>query len=340
MLAILNDGVNWVHQDPVTKSQRITNSAGTVTSTIDLDPWGGETARSSNAAFQPHKYTTYERDANGGDEAMMRRYQSNWTRFSQPDPYDGSYDGTDPQSFNRYSYVQNDPVNFVDPSGLNMAGHGFCYLVPVGTDRTGEIVVYEQRCVFWGSGGGPISGGRGPGVEPGGGGGGRQEPAKPSHDRDGRTDCQRFVAAVGVIANNSTSNRGFLDELARQFTSANDSSGKEMFENSDSMVLPPRLGANMLDSGFKLEFRDPGSNQVRHFVGGLIAGYNFNSSIQARAFMNAQEGSLRSTADTRLNNVSTGMGAGLYGNQPGLLPKPNRFNWKNVADAIRRLVCE
>ena len=26
---------------------------------------------------------------------------------------------TDPQSFNRYSYVQNDPVNFVDPSGLD-----------------------------------------------------------------------------------------------------------------------------------------------------------------------------------------------------------------------------
>ena len=24
----------------------------------------------------------------------------------------------DPQSFNRYSYVSNDPVNFVDPSGL------------------------------------------------------------------------------------------------------------------------------------------------------------------------------------------------------------------------------
>src|SRR5229473_938098 len=33
--------------------------------------------------------------------------------------YDGSYNLTDPQSFNRYSYPQNDPVNFVDPSGLD-----------------------------------------------------------------------------------------------------------------------------------------------------------------------------------------------------------------------------
>jgi RHS repeat-associated protein len=118
MLAIQNGAVNWVHQDPVTKSQRITNSSGAVISTIDLDPWGGETNRSANGAFQPHKYTTYERDGNGGDDAMMRRYQSNWNRFSQPDPYDGSYDATNPQSFNRYSYVENDPVNAVDPTGL------------------------------------------------------------------------------------------------------------------------------------------------------------------------------------------------------------------------------
>jgi hypothetical protein len=37
-----------LNQDPVTKSQRITNGSGTITSTIDLDPWDGETSRSSN----------------------------------------------------------------------------------------------------------------------------------------------------------------------------------------------------------------------------------------------------------------------------------------------------
>jgi RHS repeat-associated protein len=120
MLAIQqNNQVSWVHQDHVTKSQRVTNSSGTVTSTIDLDPWGGETSRSSNQAFQPHRYTTYERDGNGSDEAMMRRYAGKWHRFTQPDPYDGSYDLTNPQSFNRYAYVQNDPVNFIDPLGLD-----------------------------------------------------------------------------------------------------------------------------------------------------------------------------------------------------------------------------
>jgi RHS repeat-associated protein len=108
-----------VHQDPVVTSKRVTDGYGNVVSVVELDPWGGETNRSSNEAFQPRKFTTYERDSIGSDEAMHRRYNRWWSRFEQPDPYEGGYDMTDPQSFNRYSYVQNDPVNFVDPSGLN-----------------------------------------------------------------------------------------------------------------------------------------------------------------------------------------------------------------------------
>lgn len=127
MLVMQESGqTRFVHQDPVTKSQRVTNTAGAVLSTIDLDPWGGETWKSNNQGMMSHRYTTYERDTNGGDEAQMRRYQSRWTRFSQPDPFDGSYDISDPQSFNRYSYVNNDPVNFADPNGLDDVPVGPC----------------------------------------------------------------------------------------------------------------------------------------------------------------------------------------------------------------------
>jgi hypothetical protein len=50
---------------------------------------------------------------------MFRRYNRWWSRFDQPDPYGGSYNLTNPQSFNRYAYTQNDPINFVDPTGLD-----------------------------------------------------------------------------------------------------------------------------------------------------------------------------------------------------------------------------
>ena len=39
---------------------------------------------------------------------MHRRYNPSSIRFEQPDPYGGSYDLSNPQSFNRYTYVQND----------------------------------------------------------------------------------------------------------------------------------------------------------------------------------------------------------------------------------------
>ena len=134
MLAVQkNNQVSWTHQDPVTKSQRVTDNNGTVTSTVDLDPWGGETTRSSNQAFQPHRFTTYERDDNAGDEAMMRRYAGKWHRFQQPDPSNGSYGWTNPQSFNRFAYVQNDPVNFVDPTGLDPD-------IDIGTFFAGDTV--------------------------------------------------------------------------------------------------------------------------------------------------------------------------------------------------------
>ena len=118
LLAVQQGGVYWVHQDPVVKSKRVTNSSGTVVSTVELDPWGGNTNRNSNDGFQPHKFMNYERDLNASDEAMHRRYNRWWSRFDQPDPYEGSYELNDPQSFNRFAYVKNDPINFTDPSGL------------------------------------------------------------------------------------------------------------------------------------------------------------------------------------------------------------------------------
>ncbi len=119
LLAIQQGGVKWVHQDPVVKSQRLTDYNQNVVAGVELDPWGGETSRSWQQGQQRQRFTSYLRDGNESDEAMMRRYNRWWSRFDQPDPYDGSYNLSDPQSLNRYSYVQNDPVNFTDPTGLD-----------------------------------------------------------------------------------------------------------------------------------------------------------------------------------------------------------------------------
>ena len=71
LLAVQQSGVNWVHEDPVTKSKRVTNSSGAVVSTIELDPWGAGTSRNINSTFQPRKFTSYTNDFDGGDDAMV-----------------------------------------------------------------------------------------------------------------------------------------------------------------------------------------------------------------------------------------------------------------------------
>jgi len=52
------------------------------------------------------------------------------------DPDGGSMALGDPQSFNRYSYVQNDPVNFVDPTGLMMWCFTYDTFVQISTMAT------------------------------------------------------------------------------------------------------------------------------------------------------------------------------------------------------------
>jgi RHS repeat-associated protein len=79
-------------------------------------PYGAE---ATATASDRDKFATYYRDASTGlDYADQRYYSSTIGRFLSPDPYEASGGPVDPGSWNRYAYVQGDPINFVDPQGL------------------------------------------------------------------------------------------------------------------------------------------------------------------------------------------------------------------------------
>ena len=65
--------------------------------------------------------TGKERDAESGlDYFGARYYGSSMGRFQSPDPSGAAFsDPGNPQSWNMYSYVQNNPLNAVDPDGLD-----------------------------------------------------------------------------------------------------------------------------------------------------------------------------------------------------------------------------
>jgi uncharacterized protein RhaS with RHS repeats len=52
---------------------------------------------------------------------MARYYEANLGRFLSSDPDAKSVRPEDPQSWNRYAYVRNNPINYIDPDGLKDA---------------------------------------------------------------------------------------------------------------------------------------------------------------------------------------------------------------------------
>ena len=91
----------------------------------DYDPFGGEHIV-TNTCPQNYKFTGKERDAESGlDEFGARYYSSAQGRFASPDwsasPSPVPYaDLANPQTLNLYTYVQNNPLTYTDPTGHMM----------------------------------------------------------------------------------------------------------------------------------------------------------------------------------------------------------------------------
>jgi RHS repeat-associated protein len=121
-------GTKFLMNDVQGSTRVVTDGGGSVIARRDYQAFGGEVG--ANVGLRTpgqkydindstrHRYALTERDATGLDHTWWRKYDSSSGRWTSPDPYKGSMSVNDPQSFNRYSYVENDPVNFVDPSGL------------------------------------------------------------------------------------------------------------------------------------------------------------------------------------------------------------------------------
>ncbi|HEY3024715.1 MAG TPA: BPSL0067 family protein, partial [Pyrinomonadaceae bacterium] len=126
------NGTQYVMGDHQGSTRAVLNMAGTVVSRHDYLPFGEEvyanvgmraTGQGYNAGDGVRqKYAGMETDdATGMAHTLWRNYDSLSGRWTAPDPYGGSMTIADPQSFNRYNYVNNDPVNQTDSLGL-MAG--------------------------------------------------------------------------------------------------------------------------------------------------------------------------------------------------------------------------
>ncbi len=110
----------WLHTNHLGNSSRMTDQNGTMVYRGEFDPYGNLVYEWGTAGLNTRKFTGYERDSNTGlDYANARMYGAGRGRFIQPDIKGlGSADVRNPQTLNRYAYVNNDPVNFIDPGGM------------------------------------------------------------------------------------------------------------------------------------------------------------------------------------------------------------------------------
>ncbi|HEX9742385.1 MAG TPA: RHS repeat-associated core domain-containing protein [Nitrospiraceae bacterium] len=109
--------IQYYHGDHLGSSHVVTDSSGQVVGVSQYTPYGEPVAHGSTPpAPGPFGFTGQRRDDSTGLYYYHARYYDpELGRFTQPDPF--VQDPADPQTLNRYSYVRNNPVNYVDPSG-------------------------------------------------------------------------------------------------------------------------------------------------------------------------------------------------------------------------------
>ncbi|MCX6596982.1 MAG: RHS repeat-associated core domain-containing protein [Acidobacteria bacterium] len=109
-------------------------------------PYGEERGTSSTE----YKFATYQRESSGLDYAMNRYYSSVYGRFLSSDPYRASGGPSDPGSWNRYAYVQGDPVNFGDSSGLDRISfdaYTACLFRTPIWEVWGSLTSWDKKCL-------------------------------------------------------------------------------------------------------------------------------------------------------------------------------------------------
>jgi len=106
--------VNYYHTDHLGSSNVITDANGNQVQHCEYAPYGTLTVNTGTDVVK-HKFTGKELDNTGLYFYAWRYYDPTLGRFTQPDTIVPN--PNNPQDFNRYSYCNNNPINYTDPSG-------------------------------------------------------------------------------------------------------------------------------------------------------------------------------------------------------------------------------
>jgi RHS repeat-associated protein len=122
-----NNMTYFAHNDQVGTRRRYTDPNGNIVETCTSLPFGDALSCTGSTTGSPTAFTGQDWDPNTNlTRFPMRNYSTQQGRWMHPDPAGlAAADPSNPQSWNRYSYVNNSPTTSVDPLGLDDDGWGF-----------------------------------------------------------------------------------------------------------------------------------------------------------------------------------------------------------------------
>ena len=159
----------YLSEDMLGSVRLITDSAGAAKSCYDYFPFGedvqaglcGRGASYGNGAYpagpdvEDLKFTGKERDAETGLDFFGARYMASAQgRFTSPDKPFADQSPEDPQSWNLYGYVRNNPLKLVDPDGESATLAGAVFGGIIG----GAVAAYRGQDIATGALKGLIAG--------------------------------------------------------------------------------------------------------------------------------------------------------------------------------------
>ncbi len=114
--SVVTSTTRYLHKDHLGSVDTVTSDTGAVVTRFRYDPFGKQQTLSGDPNVTHHGYTGHEMMNGVGLINMNGRvYDPSLGRFMQADPFIQAPAFS--QSYNRYSYVLNNPLSFTDPSG-------------------------------------------------------------------------------------------------------------------------------------------------------------------------------------------------------------------------------
>lgn len=151
-----NPQVSYLTSDTLGSPRITTNANGQVYSRRDFMPFGEEITSTQTAQRSVNlnygedgikqKFTSYERDNESDlDFAQSRMFVNKLGRFTTIDP--APFSPANPQELNRFLYVQNNPLKYIDPSGETFVlnGDDADYLVTELEKKTGYQLERDKK---------------------------------------------------------------------------------------------------------------------------------------------------------------------------------------------------